>query len=244
MDRLIYTAASGARALTMRQDGIAQNLANANTTGFRADLVGFRAVPVRGDGATTRVHALEVTTGFDSQSGPLQATGRNLDAAIKGEGYFAVQGADGLEAYTRSGAFEVSADGALVTQSGRPVVGEGGALTIPADSIVSISGDGTVSAKPTTGPNQVVGRLKLVNPPASDLQKGSDGLLRMRNGDEAPSASEVRVAPEALEGSNVNAIEAMVDMIAAARQFETQMKLLQSAEQNDQRASQLLAAVR
>ncbi len=131
MDRLIYTAASAARALTLRQDGITQNLANANTTGFRADLVAFRAVPVQGEGASTRVQALEVTTGFDSQSGPINATSRNLDVAIKGDGYIAVQTAAGGEAYTRNGGFEVNAEGVLTAYNGQPVAGEGGTLTIP-----------------------------------------------------------------------------------------------------------------
>lgn len=241
MDRLIYTAASAARALTTRQDGITQNLANANTTGFRADLVAFRAVPVRGEGATTRVQALEVTTGFSDQSGPINSTGRSLDVAIKGSGYFAVQTADGGEAYTRNGGFEVNAEGVLTAYTGQPVAGEGGPLNIPAGSQVQIGDDGTVSAKPPTGPAQTVGRIKLVNPPAADLQKGADGLLRTRSGDPVNADEAVRVASGALEGSNVNVIDAMVGMIAASRQYETQMKLLQNAEQNDQRAAQLLA---
>ncbi len=241
MDRLIYTAASAARALATRQDGITQNLANANTTGFRADLVAFRAVPVRGEGATTRVQALEVTTGFNDQSGPINSTGRSLDVAIKGNGYFAVQTADGGEAYTRNGGFEVNAEGVLSAYTGQPVAGEGGPLNIPAGSQVQIGDDGTVSAKPPIGPAQTVGRIKLVNPPAADLQKGVDGLLRTRNGDPVNADETVRVASGALEGSNVNVIDAMVGMIAASRQYETQMKLLQNAEQNDQRAAQLLA---
>ena len=244
MDRLIYTAASAARALTLRQDGITQNLANANTTGYRADTVAFRAVPIRGDGLGTRVQALEVTTGYEAQQGPIQSTGRSLDMAIKGAGYIAIQSASGGEAYTRNGAFEVNADGVLTAFNGQPVVGEGGPLNIPAGTQVSIGDDGTVSAKPSTGPAQVVGRVKLVNPPAGELRKGSDGLLRTASGDEAPADGTVRVAPGALEGSNVNIIDAMVGMIAASRQFETQMKLLQNAEQNDQRAAQLLAQPR
>ncbi|MES2423178.1 MAG: flagellar basal-body rod protein FlgF [Pseudomonadota bacterium] len=244
MDRLIYTAASGARATTLRQDGITQNLANANTPGFRADLVAFRAVPVRGEGAGTRVHSLEVTTGFDAQSGPLQATGRSLDIAIKGQGYIALQAPDGTEAYTRNGSFEVNSDGTLTAYNGMPVAGEGGTLTVPAGTVVSIGDDGTVSAKPPTGPAQTVGRIKLVNPPVAELSKGVDGLLRMAAGEQAVADPAVRIATGAIEGSNVNVIDAMVNMIAAARQFETQMKLLQNAEQNDQRAAQLLAQPR
>lgn len=244
MDRLIYTAASAARALLQRQDGLANNLANANTPGFRADLVAFRAVPVRGDGAPTRVVALEATAGFDERSGAIETTGRNLDVAVLGPGYLAVQAADGSEAYRRGGALQVAADGTLVDAGGLPVVGESGTLSIPAGATVSITRDGTVSAQPATGPSRNVGRIKLVNPPAAELRKGEDGLLRMASGEDAPVDAAVRVSAGALEGSNVSVVEAMVGMIAAARQFETQMKLLQNAEQNDQRASQLLAPTR
>lgn len=244
MDRLIYTAASAARALIQRQDGLTNNLANANTTGFRAEQVVFRAVPVRGDGTPTRVVSVEATAGFDTASGAIETTGRPLDVAIQGPGWLAVQARDGTEAYTRGGALQVSAEGQLVTPAGLPVAGEGGPLNIPPGTTVSIAADGTVSAQPATGPIETVGRLKLVNPPANELRKGDDGLLRTITGEDVPPDAQVRVASGALEGSNVNVVEAMVGMIAAARQFDTQMKLLQNAEQNDQRAAQLLAPAR
>lgn len=243
MDRLIYTAASGARALAQRQDGLTHNLANAATPGFRADQVVFRAVPVRGDGTPTRVVTVEATAGFDDASGAIETTGRPLDVAVQGKGYLAVQAADG-EAYTRAGALQVGPDGTLLTPGGLPVAGEGGPLRVPPGAAISIARDGTVSAQPATGPSQTVGRLKLVNPEPGELRKGDDGLLRMAGGEEAPADAQVRLVPGALEGSNVNVVEAMVGMIAAQRQFETQMKLLQNAEQNDQRAAQLLAPAR
>jgi len=244
MDRLIYTAASGARALLLRQDAHAQNLANANTPGFRADTMAFRAVPVRGDGTATRVASIEATAGFDDSSGPVQTTGRSLDVAVQGKGYLAVQAADGAEAYTRNGGLQVSTAGELVASNGMPVVGEGGPLNVPVGAEVRISRDGTVSANTPGAPVQVIGRLKLVNPPAAELRKGTDGLLRMANGGDAEADPEVRLIPNAVEGSNVSVIEAMVGMMGASRQYETQMKLLQNAEQNDQRASQLLAQAR
>ena len=240
MDRLIYTAAAGARALMLRQDNLTQNLANANTPGFRADQVAFRAVPVRGDGDATRVVSLEASAGFDDQSGPIQATGRAMDIAVRGAGYIAVQSPDGSEAYTRNGALEVSPEGVLTTGNGLPVAGEGGALNIPDGAEVRIAADGTVTAKPANGPAQNVGRIKLVNLPAAEMKKGNDGLLRTASGEDAPASADVRVASGHIEGSNVNVVEAMVGMIAAARQFDTQMKLLQNAEQNDQRATTLL----
>lgn len=241
MDRLIYTAASGARALMQRQDGLTQNLANANTPGFRADEVAFRAVPVRGDGATTRVVSLEASAGFNAKAGPVQATGRDLDVAVKGDGWLAVQTPDGGEAYTRHGGLEVSADGTLVVYNGMPVMGEGGSVNIPPGTKVSIAADGTVTAQGPGGPAQTVGRLKLVNPPANELRKGPDGLMRTTSGEPAEADPALRVSAGALEGSNVNVIESMVGMIAAARQYETQMQLLKNAQQNDQQASQLLS---
>ena len=180
----------------------------------------------------------------DQGAEPIQPTGRALDVAVKGEGYVTVQAADGTEAYTRDGSFDVTPEGTLVTRFGLPVAGEGGPLTIPANSTVSFGADGTVTATPAGGgAAQTVGRLKLVKPTdETPLKKGTDGLLRPVNGEDLPAENTVRIVSGSLEGSNVNVVEAMVDMISAARQFETQMKLLQNAEQNDQRAAQLLAA--
>ncbi len=242
MDRMIFTSMSGAKALMQRQEALSHNLANAETTGFRADLMSFRAVPVRADGtATTRVSALEATAGFDDASGPIRQTGNPLDIAVRGSGYIAVQGLDGTEAYTRNGQLVVSADGTLQTHAGFPVIGDGGPITIPANSTVMIGSDGSISAKTGNQPPVNVGKIKLVNPPTEDLRKGPDGLLRTRNGDPAPDDPLVRVADGALEGSNVNVVDAMVGMIALARQFEVQMKLIQNAEQNEQKATQLLS---
>lgn len=242
MDKLIYTAMTGAKHLLHRQDALAQNLANANTTGYRADTVAFRAVPIQGDTPATRVFSIETTTGADFAPGPMLATGRALDVAVQGPGWLAVQAADGTEAYTRAGNLQIGVDGTLQLPSGVPVQGEGGPLSIPAGAQVAVAADGTVSAKtPGTATINTVGRLKLVNPPAEELQKGLDGLFRMKGGDAAPADPNVRIAEGTLEGSNVNVVEAMVGMIAAARQFELQMKMLQSAEQNEQKANSLVS---
>jgi flagellar basal-body rod protein FlgF len=241
MDRVIYTAMSGAKATLTRQDAIANNLANASTDGFRADLSAFRAVPIQGQGAPTRVHALEATAGFDAAEGPIARTGRPMDIAVRGPGWIAVQGLDGNEAYTRAGGLEVSADGALQTRAGFPVMGDGGPITVPQGAEVSIGSDGTVTAKVGTTPPTPVGQIKLVNPPVGELRKGADGLMRTVGGDPAAADPAVRVLDGAVEGSNVNPVESMVGMIAAARQFEMQMKMLQTAEGNEQRAAKLLA---
>ncbi len=241
MDRLIYTAMSGAKHLLHRQDALAQNLANANTTGHRADKVAFRAVPVQGGLADTRVFSIETTTGADFSPGPMMSTGRALDVAVQGPGWLAVQATDGAEAYTRAGHLQIGIDGSLALPNGVPVLGEDGPIAIPPDAEVSIASDGTVSARtPGSAAVNALGRLKLVNPPTEDLRKGSDGLFRLRGGGAAAVDPEVRIADGTLEGSNVNVVEAMVGMIAAARQFELQMKMLASADQNAQRASALL----
>ena len=239
MDRMIYLSMSGAKATLQRQDVLAHNLANVSTTGFRAEIAAFRAVPVRGDGASTRVYALESTPGHSDAPGVVQSTGRALDVAMSGKSWLAVQGLDGTEAYTRSGALDIDADGQLVTRSGLPVLGDGGPITVPANAQLDIGADGTITGKVGSQKAQVLGRLKLVTPEAA-LRRGDDGLFRSPGGElEADPAA--RVQQGALEGSNVSAVETMVAMITAARQFEQQMKMLQTAEQKEQAASKLLS---
>jgi flagellar basal-body rod protein FlgF len=241
MDRMIYLSMSAARATMQRQEVLAHNLANVSTQGFRAELAAFRAVPVRGDGASTRVYALESTIGHDDSSGPVQSTGRDLDVAARGRSWLAVQAFDGTEAYTRAGALQVDAESLLVDVNGRPLLGDGGPITVPADAKVEIGVDGTVTATSGGGLPQPVGRLKLVTPEAP-LQRGVDGLFRAAGGAVLPADDRARVQSGALEGSNVSAVETMVAMIAASRQFEQQMKAVQSAEQKEQAAGKLLAA--
>ena len=239
MDRMIYLSMSGAKATLQRQDILAHNLANVSTAGFRAELAAFRAVPVRGDGASTRVYALESTPGHSDAPGVVQTTGRALDVAVAGKSWLAVQALDGTEAYTRGGALDIDADGQLVTRSGLPVMGDGGPISVPANARIDIGADGTVTAQVGERKAQQVGRLKLVTP-EDKLVRGDDGLFRSPGGDlNADPAA--RVMQGALEGSNVSAVETMVAMITAARQFEQQMKMLQTAEQKEQAATKLLS---
>lgn len=242
MDRLIYQAMSGAKAMLQRQDALSNNLANASTAGFKADLMAFRAVPVRQEGtATTRVYSLEASAGFDPQPGTQTATGNPLDIAVQGEGYIAVQGLDGNEAYTRDGSMQIGADGTLQSNAGLPILSDGGPISVPQGAQVTIGLDGTVNAMTPGQPVTQVGRIKLVNPPAADLTKGLDGMLRTTTGDPVPADETVKVASGVQEGSNVNVVESMVGMIAVSRQFEMQMQMMQRAEQNAQHAAQLLA---
>lgn len=242
MDRMIYTAMTGANAAQHRQQLLSNNLANASTPGFRAELATFRAVPVRGDGSSTRVFALEATAGHSDAPGPVTNTGRNLDVAVRGGSYLSVQGLDGTEAYTRAGALEVNPDGTLVSAQGLPVLSDGGPLTVPPGAQVDIGEDGTVTARLPGQPGQALGKLKLVTPDDENrLRRGEDGLFRPTQGDTLNADATARVQSGALEGSNVNPIEAMVGMIAVARQFEVQMRMLQNGEKNDQTAAQLLS---
>jgi flagellar basal-body rod protein FlgF len=239
MDRMIYLSMAGAKAAMQRQDVLSHNLANVSTVGFRAELAAFRAVPVQGDGASTRVYALETTVGYDGSSGVVQSTGRPLDVAMKGNAWLSVQALDGTEAYTRAGALDVDAQGQLVTKGGLAVLGDGGPITVPPGAEPSIAPDGTVSAKSPGGKPLPLGKLKLVTP-EGPLSRGTDALFRAADG-ELPADVNARLQEGALEGSNVSAVETMVSMISAARQFEHQMKLLQLAERQEQQATKLLS---
>jgi len=243
MDRLIYTALSAARSLVDRQAVVANNLANVNTDGFRADVSMLAAAPVSGAGLATRVAVTDGTPATDFTPGPSIQTGRALDVAIQGQGWLTVQAPDGSEAYTRAGSLAVSSDGTLVTQSGLPVLSDSGPIAIPPDSTISIGSDGTVSAIPTQPPftnATPLGQLKLVNPGDQNLVKGPDGLFRQKDGSDAAADATVSVVSGVLEGSNVSPAEVMVSMISLARQFEMQMKMLQSAQDNSQHAAELL----
>ena len=240
MDRMIYLSMAGAKATMQRQDALAHNLANASTPGFRAEMTAFRAVPVLGQGASTRVYALESTPGYNAEPGTAQPTGRNLDVAMQGNAWLAVQGLDGTEAYTRAGSLDVDADGLLVTKTGLTVLGDGGPITLPQNAQLQIAPDGTITAAAVgQGKAQAVGKLKLVTPEAP-LQRGEDGLFRAADGD-LPADPNARLQDGALEGSNVSAVETMIAMIAAARQFEQQMKMVHTAQDKEQSAAKLLS---
>ena len=241
MDRLIYTAMSGAQHILDQQATNSNNLANASSNGFRAQIDTFRAVPVIGAALNTRAFVANATSGTDFTPGPIQPTGRNLDVAIEGKGWFAVQRPDGTEGLTRNGSFKINSNGILTSPSGLPVVGDGGPITIPPGVVLSIAGDGTISAVndgSNPGPSNPIGRLKLVNPAESGLTRGTDGLF-VSNGP-APVDETVKVVNGSLEGSNVNVVQSMVNMISLARQFDMQMNMLKETENSDAKASELL----
>ncbi|MBU3696413.1 flagellar basal body rod protein FlgF [Dechloromonas sp.] len=244
MDRLIYTAMTGAKHVFMQQAATANNLANASTVGFKAQEHRFRAVPVLSEAMPTRAFTVDASVADVFDEGPVMFTGRNLDVSVQGRGWLAVQLPDGSEAYTRAGSLDVDVTGLLVTKGGHLVMGDGGPINIPPDNSIEIAPDGTVSVVPTFGARNnanAIGRLKLVDPPEADLVRGADGLFRQRDGQPAAAAANVKVAPGTLEGSNVNVTDAMVNLISLSRQFEIQIKMMQTADTNAQRADQLLS---
>ncbi len=189
MDRMIFTAMGGAANLLLRQDRIANNLANANSAGFRAETLAFRSIPVpAGDGS--QVNVVESAAGADFSPGPVRQTGRALDVALQGTAWLSVQGADGREAYTRQGSLQIGADGALQDAGGRPVVGSNGPIVVPVDGTLSIGEDGTVSVvsgAQENGAVAVLGQLKLASPEQRSLTRGADGLFRLPGGRQAPA---------------------------------------------------------
>lgn len=244
MDRLIYTAMTGAKHVFKQQAGVANNLANVSTNGFRAQEHKFQAVPILSEAMPTRAFVVDSSVATKFEEGPLMVTARELDVAVKGKGWLSVQMPDGSEAYTRAGSLDINVNGVLTTKAGLPLMGDGGPITIPPDNRIAIAPDGTVSVVPIAGtPNNVnaIGRLKLVNPPEANLARGDDGLFRLPGNAIAEVDPAVKLVPGALEGSNVNVAETMVNLISLSRQFEMQIKLLQTADANARQADQVLS---
>ena len=243
MDRFLYVSMTGAKETLRAQTVNNHNLANASTTGFRADLSAFQTRAVAGSGYASRAYATNATVGWDASQGALTSTGRDLDVGIHGPGWIAVQSADGREAYTRAGDLRIEPSGLLKNGAGQQVMGEGGPISVPPHTSLMIAADGTISIVPVgQGPETTsqVGRIKLVNPPAESLVRGDDGLFRTTDGTDAPADASVRVASGVLEASNVNIADAMVNMIELSRHFDLQVKAMRTAEENAAASAQLL----
>jgi flagellar basal-body rod protein FlgF len=243
MDRMLYLAMSGAKQTLLAQSVHAHNLANGSTVGYRADLAQFRSQPVFGPGLPSRVYAMTERPAVDQGPGTVLTTGRELDMAIAGEGWLAVQAPDGSEAYTRAGDLRLGSNGILETGAGHPVLGNAGPIAVPPADKLEIGADGTVTIRPLgqeANALAIVDRIKLVRIPVAELHKGGDGLFRRQDGVPAEPDASVTLVPGSLESSNVNAVEAMVQMIALARQFEMQIQMMQKAEENDAAATRML----
>ena len=243
MDRMIFLAMSAARQMLNGQAVAAHNLANANTTGFKADYNAYRAMPLFGDGYPSRVFALAERPGIDFAPGAIESTSNDLDVALNGTGMFAVQAPDGSEAYTRAGELKLDSAGQLTTASGAPVLGNGGPIALPPSEAIVIGTDGTISVRPLGQQANTlaqVDRLRLVKPDFNNLIKGADGLFRSRDGNPAPPDATVTVTAGALERSNVNPVGEMVQMIETARRYELAIKTMHTAEQMDAEGARLL----
>lgn len=242
MDKALYVGMTGAMQTLQAQTVNSQNLANASTTGFKAQLLQAQAVAV-GGGLGSRVNVRSGEGGWDATAGVLQQTGRDLDVSLRHGAWLAVQASDGSEAYTRRGDLQIDAYGQLVTGAGQPVLGEGGPMSVPPASAIHIADDGTVSIVPQgQGPEAqaVIGRLKVVEGGESQLQRGADGLMRARPGVRLDSAAGNAVLSGTLESSNVNLADTMVNMISLARQFELQTRIMKTTDENAQAAAQVL----
>ena len=245
MDKALYISMTGAKHTMLAQAAHSNNLANANTTGFRADFAQARSMPVYfGEGQPTRAYALTENPGTNFISGSLIETGNELDVAIKGEGLFAVQAADGTEAYTRAGDLFTDSAGILRTGSGLPVLGSGGPIALPPHQKVEIGSDGTLSVRglgESANNLALVDTLRLVNPSIDEMEKGSDGLIRLRSGENAPIDPNVQVISGFLESSNVNTISEFTDILTLSRQYEMSIKLMKTVKENSEASSRLLS---
>ncbi|MCR4456440.1 flagellar basal body rod protein FlgF [Pseudescherichia sp. L3] len=242
MDRLLFTAVSGASHSLMQQQISANNLANANTTGFRADIALSQSEAVRGLGFATRVMVQPQTSGVDASSAAAERTGRPLDVAIQGEGYIAVQNSDGSEVYTRNGNMVQNEAGQL-TINGYPVLGDNGPIVLPPNAIASFGRDGTLSITPDDGDvtaTMDIDRLKLVTIPLENLAKNGQGMIVTADGSRAPLDENINVSGGYLEGSNVTAVTEMLASISLSRQFEAQIKMMKAAQDLSEAGNRLL----
>lgn len=243
MDRVLFVIAHAGKQLMHAQAVNSHNLANANTVGFQADLVNFQTQIVTGAGHESRAFATAHDEGVSFEKGNIESTGRTLDVAVNGDGWISVQAPDGSEAYTRSGNLHVNINGQLLTGAGHAVLGEAGPIVIPEYEKLEIGLDGTISVRPIGQQASTlaeVGRIKLVSPQLDQLVKGDDGLLRTRDAVPAEASSDATLISGALEGSNVNSVEALVNMIGLARQFEISVKIMSTAKEMDERTAQLM----
>lgn len=243
MDKGVYLLMSGARESMFAQARVANNLANASTTGFRADLHNFRSMPSIGDGHQSRVFVQSERPGYDLSEGGLMTTGNDLDVAVKGEGWITVQRPDGSEAFTRAGDLRVNANGLLENSRGFQIMGDNGPIAVPPVEKIQIGADGTITILPVGAPKTalaILDRIKLVNPAAADMQKGTDGLFEMISGDLEIADGSVNLVTGALEGSNVNAISELTDMIALSRQFELKVKFMKNFKDLGDKTDQLM----
>ncbi|WP_178861223.1 flagellar basal body rod protein FlgF [Thiomicrorhabdus cannonii] len=245
MDRMLYISMSGAKEVMLAQANNANNLANATTDGFKQDFNEFRAQHMQGPGWHTRTYALDERPATDFTPGAVKVTGRELDVMVQPNGFLAIQTPEGDEAFTRTASMQLTADGDLVDVNGHPILNVGGApINIPPSRNITIGDDGTISIVPEGSPSNqlvVLDQLRLVEPDIKQLQKGLDGFIRLPQGEAPPQQANVKVVSGALESSNVNTAEALVNMIELSRKYEMQVKMMSTAKTHAQKSDQLLS---
>lgn len=243
MDKMVHTSLRAMQGIMNRQTAIANNMANANTTGFRGEIVSAQALYVKGDGLDSRATVNEYVLDADMNPGSINSTGRPLDIAMQGDALLAVQAPDGAEAYTRRGDLQLTESGLVTTGDGYPVMGQAGPLTLPAADQIRIADDGGVWIVPPGGDPlqpQQVDRLKIASPQGSEIVKHNDTLFHVRGGGVLPNDPESRLTTGALEGSNVNMTQALVDMIETSRAWEAQVKLITTAQELDESSARIM----
>lgn len=246
MDKVIFLAMSGAKQTMLSQQAHANNLANISSTGFKSDLEQARSMQVFGDGQPSRVYSLSERPQTDRSSGTLLQTGRSLDLAMQGDTWMAVRAKDGSESYTRSAELQITAQGQLVNGSGLPILGAGGnEIVLPPIEKIDIGQDGTISVIPQGAAATelvVIGRVKMVNLEPQNTYKGVDGLMKVDGGEVLPQDPNARAQSGYIESSNVNAVHELTNIIGLSRQFEMNIKMMKTAEENSTAAAKILQA--
>ena len=244
MDKYLYVAMTGASQNALAQKAHANNLANISTNGFQRDLEQARSMPVFGDSFPARAFALTERPATDFSPGALVETGRDLDVAVSGDGWLAVQAPDGSEAYVRTASMNVDALGILRAGNGMPIMGNGGPIAVPPQQQIVVGEDGTISIRAQgEGPRVMaqVDRIKLVQPDLKTMSKGLDGLIHTNDGQPAPADANVRVTSGFLQASNVNAVDEMTSVLALSKQFELHIKMMNTAKEDDQAMTRVLS---
>lgn len=243
MDKMLYISMTGASQNTKALQAHANNLANVSTSGFRRDFEQARSMPVFGDGLPARAYAMTERPATDFTSGSLQETGRDLDVAVQGDAWIAVQTPSGQEAYVRTASLQIDALGVLRTSAGLPVMGNAGPIAVPPEQKVEIGQDGTISIRALGEAPDVmaeVDRIKLVMPERGQLEKGQDGLIHGKDGQVFEPEANARVISGFTESSNVNAVAEMTSMLSLSRQFELHVKMMRTAEENSSAVARIM----
>jgi flagellar basal-body rod protein FlgF len=243
MDNTMYVALSRQMTLRRELDIVANNIANADTTGFKVEGTMVRTDPSTGakmiDGPASLKFVIDDGVTRDFTQGALRQTGGPLDLAIEGQGFFKVQTPAG-ERYTRDGRFTLSPDGKVTTQAGDPVVGESGEITVnPQLGPLSIAADGTVSQA-----GQRIGTISVFAfDDMSGLSKTGDNLFSNTSNLPPQTSTAAQVRQGMLESSNVNSILQVTRLIEISRAYESMARTIENSAELSRRSVERLGRV-